>query len=76
MDDLQPSAIPVSVTKRREALTLYQIAVLALAIIAGLTVGGGIVLAFFGQAIPESLIALGGVAVGALAGMVAPERGQ
>ena len=43
-----------------------------LAAIGLLVVVGGIVLSFFDRAIPESVIVLGSVAVGALAGMVAP----
>lgn len=67
-----PAALPTEILKRRQAITLYQIVVLALAAIGLLVVGGGIVLSFFDRAIPESVIVLGSVAVGALAGMVAP----
>lgn len=69
---LEPQSIPESIVKRREAITLYQVAVIALAAIGLLAVVGGIVLSFFSRAIPESVIVLGSVAVGALAGMVAP----
>lgn len=67
-----PAAMPTEILKRRQAITLYQIVVLALAVIGLLVVIGGIVLSFFDRSIPESVIVLGSVAVGALAGMVAP----
>ena len=44
----------------------------ALAALGVLTVLGGIILAYTDKALPESVIVLGSVAVGALAGMVAP----
>ncbi len=70
MNDLQPSALPTEIVKRKEAITLYTVAVIALAVIAGLAMLGGMVLAFAGRAVPGELVALGGVAVGALAAMV------
>lgn len=70
--ELEPQSLPVEIVKRREAITLYQVAVIALAAIGLLAVVGGILLSFFDRSIPESVIVLGSVAVGALAGMVAP----
>lgn len=70
-----PAAMPAEIVKRRQAITLYQIVVIALAAIGLLVVVGGIVLSFFDRSIPESVIVLGSVAVGALAGMVAPAVG-
>ena len=72
MDVIEPQNIPEPIVKRREAITLYQVAVIALAAIGLLAVIGGILLSFFDRSIPESVIVLGSVAVGALAGMVAP----
>lgn len=72
MDEPTPSALPTEILKRRESITLYQIVVVSLAAIGLLVVVGGILLSFFDRAIPESVIVLGSVAVGALAGMVAP----
>jgi drug/metabolite transporter (DMT)-like permease len=72
MDVIEPQNMPVEITKRRESITLYQVAVIALAAIGLLAVIGGILLSFFDRSIPESVIVLGSVAVGALAGMVAP----
>lgn len=72
MDEIvTPAGIPEPIVKRREAITLYQIAVVALAALGVIGVLGGIVLAFWDKALPESVIAVAGVAVGALAGMVA-----
>ena len=74
-EEIRPSALPAEIVKRREAITLYQIVVVALASI-GLLVGvGGILLSFFDRNIPESVIVLGSVAVGALAGMVGTTTG-
>ena len=69
---IEPQSIPEPIVKRREAITLFQVAVVALAAIGLLAVIGGILLSFFDRSIPESVIVLGSVAVGALAGMVAP----
>ena len=71
-DMAEPAALPQEIVKRPQALGLYQIVVIALAAIGLLVVVGGILLSFFDRAIPESVIVLGSVAVGALAGMVAP----
>jgi uncharacterized membrane protein len=69
---IEPQSIPEPILKRRESITLFQVAVIALAAIGLLAVIGGILLSFFDRSIPESVIVLGSVAVGALAGMVAP----
>lgn len=77
MGDLpQPQEIPTEIVKRKEAISLYQIAVVALAIVAVMTVAGAILLSIWGRGVPESMVALGGVALGALAGMVAPGKGE
>lgn len=76
MDDLQPSSLPAEIVKRTEVITLYSIAVIALAVIAGLAMVGGMVLAFAGRVVPGELVALGGVAVGALAAMVTGREAQ
>ena len=74
MDDPQPAQLPQEIVKRKEALSLYWLAVIGLVIVAVLTIGGGMILAFAGRAVPGELIALGGVAIGALSGMVAPGK--
>ena len=71
-DMAAPQALPQEIVKRPQALGLYQIVIIALAAIGLLVVVGGILLSFFDRTIPESVIVLGSVAVGALAGMVAP----
>lgn len=65
-------ALPEPVEKSPRAPTIYLVVVIALALLGVLTVLGGIVLAYTGKVLPESVIVLGSVAVGALAGMVAP----
>ena len=72
MQESTPAALPTEILKRRQTITLSQIVLIPLAAIGLLVVVGGIVLSFFDRAIPESVIVLGSVAVGALAGMVAP----
>ena len=67
-----PMALPEPVEQSPKAPTIYIIVVVALAMLGVLTVLGGIVLAYTEKTLPESVIVLGSVAVGALAGMVAP----
>ena len=67
-----PLALPEPVEQSPQAPTIYKIVVIALAALGVLTVVGGVVLAWVDKALPESVIVLGSVAVGALAGMVAP----
>lgn len=69
---LEPQSIPEPIVKRREAITLYQVAVIALAAIGLLSVVGVIVLAFFGRTAPDAVVVLGTVSITALAGMIAP----
>ena len=68
----EPMSLPEPVEKSPRAPTIYLVVVIALALLGVLTVVGGIVLAWGDKALPESVIVLGSVAVGALAGMVAP----
>jgi hypothetical protein len=72
----QPANMPTTVTDQPEAINLYKIATWALAAVAVLAVLGAIGLAVAGQPVPESMVALGGVALGALASMVAPNQGN
>lgn len=67
-----PAYLPEPVEQNPRAISIYMIVVVALALLGLATVVGGIVLAFVERAMPESVIVLGSVAVGALAGMVAP----
>ncbi len=77
MGDLpQPQEIPTEILKQKRALTLYWLAVGGLVAVAVMTIGGGMILAFAGRAVPGELIALGGVAIGALSGMVAPGKAE
>jgi len=70
------AAIPPEILKQRGAITLYQIVVIALAVIGLTVVVGGIVLSMFDKAIPESVIVLGSIAVGGLVALVGSDRGQ
>jgi hydrogenase/urease accessory protein HupE len=65
--------LPEPVEQNPKAISIYMIVVVALALLGLATVIGGIVLAFVEKQMPESVIVLGSVAVGALAGMVAPQ---
>lgn len=67
-----PLALPEPVEQSPQAPTIYKIVVIALAALGVLTVVGGVALAWVDKTLPESVIVLGSVAVGALAGMVAP----
>jgi hypothetical protein len=66
-------ALPEPVEQSSRAPTIYMIVVIALALLGVLTVVGGVALAWIDKALPEAVIVLGSVAVGALAGMVAPQ---
>ncbi len=68
-----PMALPEPVEQSAKAPTIYLVVVVALALLGVLTVLGGVALAWVDKALPESVIVLGSVAVGALAGMVAPQ---
>jgi hypothetical protein len=70
----QVASIPGPIIEQPEAINLYRIAIYALAAIALIVVVGVMALSFFGRVVPESVIVLGSVAVGALAGMVAGEQ--
>lgn len=69
-----PQSLPELVVQSPQAPTIYLVVVVALAALGVLTVLGGVVLAYADKALPESVIVLGSVAVGALAGMVAPAQ--
>lgn len=69
-----PQSLPETIVSSPKAVSIYQIVVVALALLGVLTVLGGVVLAWADKALPESVIVLGSVAVGALAGMVAPNN--
>lgn len=73
-DIVHPQALPDAIASQPGALDLYRIAVYALAGIGAAGLVGVLVLAGMGRAIPEAAIALAGVAVGALATMVAGGR--
>jgi uncharacterized integral membrane protein len=66
------AALPEPVVNSPRAVSIYMIVVIGLVLLSVLAVLGGIVLAYVGRPMPESVILLGSVAVGALAGMVAP----
>lgn len=69
-----PQSLPAPVANDPRAIDLYQIVIIALAATGLLVVIGGLVLSFFDRAVPESVIVLGSVAIGALASMVATGR--
>lgn len=51
---------------------MYLVVTVALGLVALSAVGGGIYLAAIGQSIPESVVALGSAAVGALSSLMVP----
>lgn len=68
----EPSSLPEPIVTNPQAVNIYTIVVVALSLLGVLAVVGGVVLAYADKTLPESVIVLGSVAVGALAGMVAP----
>ena len=74
MNEVKPLSVPQEVAGRPESLPLlYRPAVLILGAIGAGCVLGMIVLSVFAQPVSDGLIAIGSVAVGALANMVAQE---
>jgi len=71
---VQPAAMPGQILSQPQSINLYFVAVIALAIAVVMTIAGGLILAALKLPVPGELIALGGVALGALAGMVAPGK--
>lgn len=69
----QAASLPEPIEKDPRAISIYLIVVVALATLGVLTVLGGVALAWIDKTLPEAVIVLGSVAVGALAGMVAPQ---
>lgn len=70
-DLLPPASLPAEILKSKEAISLYQIAVMALAVIGVLSVLGGVVLAFAGRQAPGEVWTLGSIAVGGLVALAA-----
>ena len=67
---VQPQMLPPEITKRPGAVELYRIAIFSLAGIGGVCVLGMIVIPALGQQVSDGLIAIGSLAVGALAGVI------
>lgn len=72
IESIATTSLPEPVANNPQAVSIYIIVVVALAILGVLAVLGGVVLAYASKPMPESVIVLGSVSVGALAGMVAP----
>ena len=70
----EPAALPSEIAKRRDAISLYFIAVGALAVIAVLAVLGGLLLAWAGKQAPGEIWAFAGIAVGGLVALVSGDR--
>lgn len=69
----EPQSLPEPIVSSPKAINIYLIVVVALSLLSVLAVVGGVLLAWVDKTLPESVIVLGSVAVGALAGMVAPQ---
>ena len=69
----EPQSLPEPIVSSPKAINIYLIVVVALSLLSILAVVGGVLLAWVDKTLPESVIVLGSVAVGALAGMVAPQ---
>jgi len=73
MIDSTPTALPETLIEKepKMALTLYSIAVTAMAVAVILVILGGIVLAYFNRALPDYVVTLGSVMAGGLVTLVA-----
>ena len=74
MEQVEPAGVPQEVFERRESLPLlYRPAVFMLGGIGAACIVGMILLPALGQVVSDGLIAIGSLAVGDLANMVAQE---
>lgn len=73
-DQVTPASLPEPIENNPSAINLYLVVVVALAALGVIAVIGGVVLAYADKTLPESVIVLGSVAVGALASMIAPNK--
>lgn len=71
MNEQQLSSIEAMPEQRADP-GLYRIIVMAVALVAVAGIFGGILLAWFGKAMPDNIATLAAVAVGALAGTLIP----
>ena len=76
MDELQPQQIPSEILRRPQAINLYFIAVLSLAIIGVLAGLGRAILAWAGKVVPGEVWTFAGLAVGGLVALVGSDRGE
>lgn len=72
MDELQKAFLPAEIVRKANALSLYQVAVWALAITVGMGLLGIIILAVMGREAPSMI---GSIVTTALVGLVAMLRG-
>ncbi len=75
-EELQAQGIPAEVLKQKRAISLYLIAVIALAAIGVLSVVGGILLAWAGKDVPGEIWTFAGIAITGLVAMVSRDDGQ
>ena len=68
--DIKPAMLPEEINRRPAAVELYRVAILSLAGIGAACVLGMIVIPALGGVVSDGLIAIGSLAVGALAGMI------
>ena len=74
--DIASAALPDVINEQPDAISLYRIAIYALAGIGAVGMVGVLVLAGLGREVPDSAIVLASVAVGALAGMIGGQAVQ
>ena len=73
-DIIQPASIPEVILKQKQAINLYLIAVIALAVIGVLSIVGAMILAAWGKVVPGEVWTVVGIAVGALSVILGWER--
>lgn len=72
--EVRPAQLPVEIIKRREAITLYQVAVGALALLSVISVLGVFVLAWAGREAPGGIWTVVGLCVGGLVALLSGEQ--
>lgn len=75
-EEVRPAALPRQILRRAEAITLYQVAVGALALLSVIGVLGVLVLAWAGREAPGGIWTILGLCVGGLVGLLAGEQAK
>lgn len=71
---IQPAQLPTELLADKRVISLYFVAVIALAAIGVLAVAGGLLLAWAGKVVPGEVWTFAGIAVGGLVALVGSDK--